>query len=119
MIEKILLQEKIDYKKIDEEQNVKLFKISSKYHLLYLNSKGNQFLLNRDFFEYLDANNLPYAILLHNLKGNKYYFLELKKDYNWIKSCFASCDKDDIYLGKQVLNCFIDETSLRLKLKKI
>ena len=34
MIEKIFVQEKIEYKKIDEEKGVKLYKVGSKCHLL-------------------------------------------------------------------------------------
>lgn len=118
MIENIFAQEKIEYKKIDEEKCVKLYKINSKYHLLYMKSKGNQFLLHRDFFEYLDSNSLPYSILLHDTQRDKYYYLELRKANNWIKSCFATCDKDEIFLGKQILNYPIDEKNLRIKLKK-
>lgn len=118
MIENILAQEKIEYKKIDEDKGVKLYKFNSKSHLLYIKSKGNQFLLTRDFFEYLDSNSLPYSILLHDIQKNKLYYLELRKDNNWIKSCFATCDKEEIYLGKQVLNYPIDKKSLCLKLKK-
>lgn len=119
MIEKNLTQWKIEYKKVDEEKSVELFKIKSKYHMLYIKSRGNQFMLNRDYFEYMDSNSIPYVILLHDILKEKYYFLELKKDNNWIKSCFATCDKDNIYLGKQILNNSIDETSLFIKLQKL
>ena len=119
MIERIFAQEKIEYKKIDEENGTKLYKINSKCYLLYLKEKGNQFALNRDFFEYLDSNSLPYKILLHDVQKDKFYYLELRKNNNWIKSCFNTCNKDKIYLGKQVLNYPIDVTNLRLKLKKI
>ena len=119
MIEKIFVQEKIEYKKIDEEKGVKLYKVGSKCHLLYIKNKGNQFLLHRDFFEYLDSNSLPYKILLHDIQENKFYYLELRRNNNWIKSCFATCNNDEIYLGKQVLNYLIDKNDLCLKLKRI
>ena len=119
MIEKIFAQKKIEYKKIDEEDEVKLYKINSKCHLLYIKNKGNQFLMHRDFFEYLDSNSLPYKILLHDIKKDKFYYLELEKVSNGIKSCFATCNKEEIYLGKQVLNYSIDEIRLCRKLQQI
>lgn len=119
IMEELLTKWKIEYKKIDEEKNLRLFKIKSKIHLLYMENKGNQFLISRDFFEYLDSNSLPYTILLHDISKDKYYYLELRKANNWIKSCFATCDKDEIFLGKQVLNYPIDEISLQMKLKNI
>ena len=46
------------------------------------------------------------------------YFLKLNKNVNWVKSCFETCDKDAIYLGKQVLNSRITENDLIKELKK-
>ncbi len=119
MIEKILKSEKIPYKLIDEDDNFKLVKINSKLHLFYLHNKGNQFLMERDFFDYLDSNTIPYSILCQDDNNGKYYYLKLNKKVNWIKSCFETCDKDEIYLGKQVLNAQITESTLRTELKKI
>lgn len=112
MIEKILKQEKIPYKVIDEEKKYKLIKINSKMHLLYLKSKGNQFLMTRDLFDYLDGNSIPYNILCHNMSKDLFYYLRLNKKINWIKSCFETCDKESIYLGKQVMNTEISKIEL-------
>lgn len=79
MIEKILIEERIPYKVIDEDKGCKLIKINSKMHLFYI---------------------------------------KLNKKSNWIKSCFQTCDKESIYLGKQVLNSRLDEKELRKVLKK-
>ena len=119
MIEKILMQEKIPYKVIDEDKGYKLIKVNSKMHLFYINSRGNQFMLERDFFDYLDGNTIPYAILCHDIIKNIFYYLKLNKKVNWIKSCFETCDKESIYLGKQVLNARINETELKKTLKMI
>ena len=58
--------------------------------MLYIHNKGNQFQVERDFFEYIDGNSIPYVILC----------------------------KDVIYLGKQVLNSKVTETDLIKELKK-
>ena len=119
MIEKILKDNGVSYKKIDEDGNIKIFKINGKLHILYIHNKGNRFLLERDFFEYIDENSIPYCILCaDDAKGDMYY-LKLNKSNNWVKSCFATCDKDSIYLGKQVLNYKIEQSSLINELKKI
>ena len=49
---------------------------------------------------------------------NKEDYLKLNKKANWVKSCFDTCDKDVIYLGKQVLNSKVTETDLIKELKK-
>lgn len=119
MIEKILIQEKIPYKVIDEDKGYKLIKVNFQMHLFYMNNRGNQFLMERDFFDYLDGNSISYAILCHDISKNIYYYLKLDKNVNWIKSCFETCDKESIYLGKQVLNSRISETELCKVLNKI
>lgn len=35
--------------------------------------KGNQFLMERDLFEYLDGNSIPYSILCHDISKNAIY----------------------------------------------
>lgn len=46
------------------------------------------------------------------------YYLKLNKKANWGKSYFDVCDKDVVYLGKQVLNSKVTETDLIKELKK-
>ena len=43
------------------------------------------------------------TIYVFSLSGFIHY-LKLNKKVNWVKSCFATCDKDELFLGKQVLN---------------
>lgn len=69
------MQEKIPYKVIDEDKGYKLIKVNSKMHLFYMNSRGNQFMMERDFFDYLDGNAIPYAILCHDTSKNIFYYL--------------------------------------------
>lgn len=119
MVEKLLKGAGISYKLIDEDTDFKLIKINSKMHLFYLHDKGNKFLMARDFFDYLDGNSLPYSILCRDDSSGKLFYLKLNKNINWIKSCFESCDKDAIFLGKQVLNAQITESDLCCELKKL
>ena len=97
------MQEKIPYKVIDEDKGYKLIKINSKMHLFYMNSRSSQFMMERDFFDYLDGNSIPYVILCHDTSKNIFYYLKL--------------NKKSIYLGKQVLNARINEAELRKTLK--
>ena len=48
-------------------------------------------------------------------KGN----LKLNKKVNWVKSCFATCDKDELFLGKNVLNARITQEQFVEEMKKI
>lgn len=119
MIERILKVEKIPYKLIDKDESFKLIKINSKHHIFYMSSINNQFLMERDFFDYLDGNSIPYSILCYDASKSAYYYLKLNKKVNWIKSCFETCDKESIYLGKQVLNARVSEIELYEILKKL
>ncbi|WP_278697703.1 hypothetical protein [Anaerobutyricum hallii] len=118
MIERILKSENIPYKLIDEDKGLKIVKVNGKLHILYLYGKGNKFLMERDFFDYLDSNAIPYSVLCNDTISGKMYYIKLNKNVNWIKSCFETCDKDAIYLGKQVLNVEISEETLRKELKR-
>lgn len=118
MIEKILDKNNIAYKVIDGEGNTTIIKINGKLHMLYIHNKGNQFQVERDFFEYIDGNSIPYVILCEDDNIHVLYYLKLNKKANWVKSCFDTCDKDVIYLGKQVLNSKVTETDLIKELKK-
>jgi hypothetical protein len=103
-VEKLFKDIKIEFKLLDSESIYKVYKIGEKKNLLVINNKNNQFKLSRDWFDYLDFNSLPYSILLLSQFNDEMYYLELNKEHNWVKSCFESCDKEEIFLGKQVLN---------------
>lgn len=118
MIEKILMDVNVPYKVIDEDTGIKLLKVNTKIHILYMYGKGNVFLLERDFFEYMDGNSIPYSILCYDESAKKMYYLKLNKNANWVKSCFNTCDKDAIYLGKELLKAQISEISLINELVK-
>ena len=117
-VKKILEATGGEFKLLDEEGNCKIYKDGSKRNLLIMESKDDQFLLSRDWFEYLDFNSLPYSFLLINKTKEKMYYLDFSKGHNWVKSCFETCEKDDIYLGKQVLNSQITLDELIVKMKK-
>ncbi len=110
---------KFDIKVIDEEEDWSIFKVGTKMHILWLQSNSNRFMMERDIFEYLDSNKLPYSILLFNKKEKKYFYIDLKKGYNWVKACFDSCDKDTLFLGKQIMNYPVTEKEIVSILKKI
>ncbi len=59
------------------------------------------FIFEREIFDYLDANSLPYSLLLVDTLKSKYYYIPLHKEVNWVKSCFKGCDKDQIFLGNK------------------
>lgn len=119
MIEKLLSGDNIAYKVIDEDNGFKIIKVNSKLHILYLYGKGTQFMMQRDLFEYLDGNSIPYSILCHDTSSNSIFFLKLNKNRNWLKSCFNTCDKDELYLGKDVLNSRITKDNFLKEMRNI
>ncbi|MGF7017745.1 hypothetical protein M2145_001502 [Lachnospiraceae bacterium PF1-21] len=109
----------INYKVMDEIDKVAILKVNNKKMIFCMENKDNVFVMDRDYFDYLDLNSLPYSLLLYESTRKKYYYIELSKSHNWVKACFESCEKDKIYLGKQVLNAEIDINQLRKEMKKI
>lgn len=119
MLENTLKKSNVEYKVIDSEGNTSIIKINGKIHMLYIHNRGNQFQVERDFFEYIDGNSIPYVILCEDDNTHILYFLKLNKNVNWVKSCFETCDKESIYLGKQVLNSKVTENELIKMLKNV
>lgn len=117
-IENLLKNVGIEFKLIDELKNIKIIKVPGKLNICFINQKGNQFVIDRDTFDYLDANSLPYCLLLYDITQDKYFYIPLKKEVNWVKSCFSGCSKEEIYLGKQVLNAEIKVEKLKNELSR-
>lgn len=113
------LLRKVEYKLVDEESNIKIIKIANRVQMFYMESKNSQFEMKRDYYEYLDGHSMPYVLLLFDTTAKRYYYIVLNKSYNWVKSCFDGCEKDKLYLGKQVLNYRITEDELVIKLSKL
>lgn len=116
-LEQLFKKLNIEFKMIDHEGSYTVYKIEDSINLLFIESRNNQFKLERDWFDYLDLNSLPYSILLINKTSADLYYLPFSKKHNWIKSCFETCDKEAIFLGKQVLNSRISTEQLCNKLK--
>ncbi len=115
-LEELLKKLHIEYKKMDHEGNYTIYKLNENKNLLLIENSNNQFKLSRDWFDYLDFNSLPYAILLMDKAEGVLYYLSLEKKVNWVKSCFETCDKDELFLGKQILNSKISVEDLCKKL---
>lgn len=112
------LLKEVDYKLIDSENGIRIYKLWNEKHLYYMESRNNRFEMERDYFDFLDGHKYPYIFVLFDSSANKYYYLDMNKTHNWIKSCFETCDKEKIYMGKQVMNYIISEADLLCKLKK-
>jgi len=110
---------KVDFKIVDQESDIKIIKIKNKIHIFYMESNNNRFYIERDYYEYLDGHNMPYVLLLSDTTVKRYFYIDLNRSYNWVKACFDSCEKDKLFLGKQVLNYGITEDELVLKLSKL
>ncbi|MEG1669159.1 hypothetical protein [Chryseobacterium sp.] len=119
LLTKLLQNNNVPFKLIDTNGKIKIFKILNKLNICFVTERGNQFQLDRDTFDYLNENSIPYWLLLHDTALQKLYLLVLKQENNWVKSCFEGCDKGKIYLGKQVLNSAISNEDFVNKVKEL
>lgn len=117
-LQRILKDNNIPFKQIDKDEEYTVLKINNKIMLLCVEEKGNIFKLHRDYYDYIEGNSLPYMIVLCDIKNKKSYLLDLTKGVNWVKNSFESCDKDELFLGKQILNYSINESDLIKALKR-
>ena len=62
-------------------------------------------------------NTWKYSVYADNRKLDIKF--KLNKKVNWVKSCFATCDKDELFLGKNVLNARITQEQFVEEMKKI
>lgn len=106
---RLLTKNSISFKQLDKDGKYTIIKIENKLLVLCIEERGNIFKLHRDYYDYIACNSLPYMILLNDTKNKKDYLLNLTKEVNWVKGSFESCDKDEIFLGKQVINNPITE----------
>ena len=52
----------------------------------------------------LQENCEKYILCLYDRKNNKYYYIKFPNKSNWLSGSFNSCGKEELFLGKQVLN---------------
>ncbi len=117
---KTLLKElEIEFKEIEYDDHASIYKLNSKVNLVCMKSKSSAFSIERDLYYYLDNQKLEYHFLLINRNENKYFLLPFNKFSKWLKGSFDSCDKEEIYFGKVVLQNEIKANQLTTNLMKI
>lgn len=119
VLETLLKELDIEFKEIEYDDNSSIYKLNSKVNLVCMKSKSSAFAIERDLYYYLDNQKIEYHFLLINKNDNKYFLLPFIKFSNWLKGSFDSCDKDEIFFGKVVLQNEINEKHLATSLLKI
>jgi len=104
MFEIELKKRRIDYIKQEYDDDIDIYKIKDKVNILHLCGKSSTFSMERDLFYYINNQQLSYALLLENVKDKKVFFIEFKNKNNWLSSSFSSSDKEELFLGKQIMN---------------
>ena len=98
----VLDKYQINYKRIAVGKNINLFNVG-KTNVAFMINNGNVFKMTRKTYEILTSNCEDLFIVLLDSKNKKYYAIKLKLN-NWLTSGFKNCDKNELFLGKQVLN---------------
>lgn len=108
----------IKHEKIKSQKGITLLKIKDTNVMFWIND-NNMFKMKRQWFEILENECKHYILFLYDKKDKKYYYLKFMDKNNWFSSSFYSCDKPEIYLGKQVLNYSKSINQIITELKKI
>lgn len=113
----LLTQNGIKFTKVLSQSGLALLKIENT-NVLFWNNENNVFKMKREIFEALERNCSSYRLVLLDKEEKKYYYLKFPNMNNWLSNGFNSCDKKELYLGKQVLNCQSTLNSIVMDLKK-
>ncbi len=102
-VNELLNKHNIKHESILSERGIYIFSIRNTNVLFWIN-EGNSFKMKRKWFECLEANCEKYALCLYDRHNNKYYYIKFVNKNNWLSASFKGCDKEELFLGKQVLN---------------
>ena len=116
LLNKELDQNKIQYKIQKYDSNIYIYKIPNKANIVTITAKTNIFLLDRDLFYYLSNQNEMYSFVLKSKDDNQIYYLEFKNKISWLNSSFETCNKEELYFGKIILN---NKSNIRTIIDKI
>lgn len=117
-IEELLKKNEIDYSVIEKSKPIQLIRVADTNVMIWIN-EGNVFKLKRSCFEILESNCSKYVVMLLDKSNKKYYYIKFQEKNNWLSSGFYSCDKSEIFIGKQVLNYESTIPKIISELKKI
>ena len=67
----------------------------------------------------LEKELLDYDFCLIDNSKNQLYYMKIKEPNNFIRNAFDHTEKDEIFLGKEILQNRITETDLISKIKNI
>lgn len=101
-----------------KEKNTLLLDISN-YSVLVLLNNSSSFKMKRSLFEEMIKISEKQIYILIDNTSKKYYFMKFPKANNWLSSGFYNCDKQELFLGKQVLNYQKSLSNIMSELKNI
>lgn len=102
-IYELLDKYEIKYKNLSSEKSINIFSVGNLNVLFWIND-GNVFKMKRKWMEQLSDNCVEYALFLLDKKTKKYYYVKFENKNNWLSGSFINCDKEELFLGKQILN---------------
>ena len=117
-IKDILDQNKIVFSIIYKDKKAEIIQIKDCKIIIWEN-KGNVFKMRREWFDKLSDNCNKYYILLVDSVNNQTFFIKFIEKNNWLSSSFLCCEKEEIYLGKQVLQYKSDTNKIISEIIKI
>lgn len=116
-ITEVFDKNQINYKRVKAEKNMILYKIGEMNVMVWIND-GNSFKMKKSWFEILEGDCNQYSLFLCDKKNKQYYYIKFPNKNNWLSGSFKNCDKEELFLGKQVLNYSSTITKLLIDLKR-
>lgn len=99
----LLEKHEIKCKRISGEKNINIFSVG-KLNVIFWINDGNVFKMRRKWMEQLSNKCDEYALFLFDKKAKKYYYVKFRNKNNWLNVSYINCDKEELFLGKQILN---------------
>lgn len=116
-INELLEKSNLKYKYV--KKHIEYVEFENETIAIIIKSKNNIFKINRKDFFYIDDMLLPYIFILIDTSKNEKYIYKVKEPNNDIRHSFDSCDKYEIYFGKQILQNKKNDEELINEIKNI
>lgn len=117
-IQELFKANEINYKVKHKENNISLLEISNYSVLIWINNNSS-FKMKRNLLKEMNKISEKQVYLLIDSTTKKYYFMKFPKANNWLTSGFYNCNKDELFLGKQVLNNQTSLSNIISEIKKL
>lgn len=101
-VEEMFKQKDINFEMLYKGKKVKIYSLKTENVMFWFND-NNIYKMKKGWFEVLSRKD-KYTLVLWDAEKKNYYYIKFDVKNNWLSNSFLCSDKQELFLGKQVLN---------------